>query len=265
MVEVALLFQVAHRVADGRRRDAQPEFVGKTPRTGWLSRFDVRLDYSFENTTFALVETWGSHDLNIAMTRVWTYGRAQRPRSLRGQIGRNTVQPEPAGWGKSNPRARERLVDDGPSSAFPCMYPSPFLIGDLESLTCAKPEVHLFGRSVLGGQRLLAAHHRFVRGETANPFRVGRNVPASACAIERMRRWSNAQIRRAGPISGIVPRRHPATSEIRHLVVLVSGPRHPRVRAEKLLLVILIGPLNDRATISPSRDGSLRFDGQAVE
>jgi hypothetical protein len=66
MVEVALLFQVAHRVADGRRRDAQPEFVGKTSRTGWLSRFDIRLDYSFENPTLTLVETWGGHGLKYS-------------------------------------------------------------------------------------------------------------------------------------------------------------------------------------------------------
>jgi hypothetical protein len=66
MVEVALFFEVAHGVADGRRRDAQPEFMGKTSGTGRLSRFDVGLDYSFENPTFALVETWGSHGLKYS-------------------------------------------------------------------------------------------------------------------------------------------------------------------------------------------------------
>jgi hypothetical protein len=57
MIQVSLFFQIAHRVADGRWRDTQPEFVRKTPRAGRLSRFDVRLDYGFENPPLTLVQT----------------------------------------------------------------------------------------------------------------------------------------------------------------------------------------------------------------
>jgi hypothetical protein len=58
MEEVTLLFQVAHRVSDGRWRHAEAELVGETPGTGWLSRLDVSLNYGFENPSFALIQTW---------------------------------------------------------------------------------------------------------------------------------------------------------------------------------------------------------------
>jgi hypothetical protein len=61
MVEVTLLLEVAHGVANGRRRNPEPELVGKIARAGRLSRLDVRLDYGFENTPFALVQTGGRH------------------------------------------------------------------------------------------------------------------------------------------------------------------------------------------------------------
>src|SRR5712671_7014874 len=99
-------------------------------------------------------------DLNIAMTRVWTYCRAQWLRPLRSQIGSKAVQPEPAGRGKSDSRVSERrrersrghggsLVHERPSGAFPGLHPNPVLIRDLESPTGAKPEVYLFGGQVL--------------------------------------------------------------------------------------------------------------------
>jgi len=85
------------------------------------------------------------------MTRVWTYGRAQRPRSSRDQIGRKAVQSKPAGWGKANPRVSKRLFDERPSGTFPCLDSNPLLIRDLESLSGPEPEVHLFRGPVLGG------------------------------------------------------------------------------------------------------------------
>ena len=57
MKEVTLLLQVAHRVPDSRWRNAEPEFVGKTSRTGRLSRFDIRLNYGFKDAPLAFVQT----------------------------------------------------------------------------------------------------------------------------------------------------------------------------------------------------------------
>ena len=66
MIEIALLLQVTHRVADGRRRDAEPEFVRQAPRSGRLSRLDIRLYYGLEYPPFALVQTGERHSLKYS-------------------------------------------------------------------------------------------------------------------------------------------------------------------------------------------------------
>src|SRR5205814_1442315 len=66
MEEVALLLEVAHGIADGCRRNAEPELVGKTSRAGRLSRFDIRLNYGFQNPPLALVQTRHWHSLKYS-------------------------------------------------------------------------------------------------------------------------------------------------------------------------------------------------------
>src|SRR5207248_3155511 len=54
MEEKTLLLQVAHRVANRRRRNAQAKATCQRPRAGRLGGLNVRLNDSFENATLAL-------------------------------------------------------------------------------------------------------------------------------------------------------------------------------------------------------------------
>ena len=56
MEEKSLLFQVAHRVADGRRRDPESEPARDRARSRGLRRLDVRADHRLEDLAFAIGE-----------------------------------------------------------------------------------------------------------------------------------------------------------------------------------------------------------------
>src|SRR5207253_8470725 len=119
--EIALLLQVAHGIADGSRRYAQSELVSKTPRSGRLSRFDIRLDYGLEYPPFALIQTREGHCLKYSSHCRLRLNCCSQSSPLRCKVSGEAVEPQPTSCRQSDPAVADLIVDDCPARLDPAL------------------------------------------------------------------------------------------------------------------------------------------------
>ena len=208
MKEKALLFQIAHRVADGRRRHAEPEPARQRPRSGGLGSFDVAANHRFQYAAFASAELLGCHKFKASndFGRVSSRRRARRagasPSGV-SAIGRSAViVTQPA---STHGRSVGQLAS--PCSTSPSVVRKP-------RYTARRPGCPSVSCS--------AAVRRDPRRHSSvlQPLGVGGDVPAAGRPVELVRRRPEPGIRDAAPVGRVVPRAPARTTEVRDLVVL---------------------------------------------
>ena len=181
MEEKPLLLQVAHRVADRRRRDAEPEPPRERPRSGRLGSFDVAADHRFEHAAFAPAELLGCHNFKASndFGRVSSRRRGRRAAASREGSARpgrrRPSEPTPR-----RPRLRRGRFPDR-STVRPPMVRS--------------AQVHVFGDSVfVRSAPRLPRSDRCPSASRCIHSAYARDVPSPLGAVELVRRWAEAGV-----------------------------------------------------------------------
>src|SRR6476661_3111576 len=139
------------------------------------------------------------------------------------QVGCEAIEPQPA-----ERRERESITvsDRTPPSVYPRLGTNKFRTGETQPIRCAQPEVYVLRGPAVIVQQLVALYGIYGVGEPTLPFDVSVGVPTAGAPIELVRPGTEAGVRDAPPVHGIVAGTVARAAEVRDFVVFEAGGRH---------------------------------------
>ncbi len=237
----SLFFEVAHGVANGRRRDPETEASRQRARARRLGRGHITVDHGFEDLSFPFGELWmrhnsnGMNDFGLLSTPQPDYRAATSPLEY--------IEPSASGT-QNDPASRP---------ARPTAETSPSRHRYREAFQGAEPEIHVVPRSGSPESVFLLRPWDPARRHLLPPRRVRRPrssdapTPSKPCAD-----WDPA------PCTGLLASRHCCVERDarggRSWTLRSARSRRDRagMRREKLLLVSVLRRLLSLSPLQPA-------------